>query len=452
MTQLATFLDPEALSHDGDIVKRAIVSIAIVKGAKNGRLLIAIIDEKERFSREAHQIFTRIGVAVYVGPLSDHDAILRFLSGSASVRGSRPAIGSEFREVTNLPERRIITAAKRGLGILPLDRQTRELLANYQNGSLLSVFMDMIKVQRSKYNVFEEYALTRIVDLDGHGSFAQLQKFRVDLLVASASPLSRPLVVIEFDGKRHSESPGQIRKDSVRDAVLLDAGIPVIRISSRTKFESCPFFALFVEFLISRIVQLIELQIAWVESMGEVHQGLVQGVRKKVDQLRKERGQINITEDQRVEVFSETCEEHHDEIFEKDLDHAVAVHESEQMWRSCTDPAHALRSLGDVQVLKAFTKVKNVAYIDGASVSCEIIMDGERSVLRSPDLFLRISMAREDMDVSTNRDRDIDDVCRDSFLENVISEAAMATTLTLFETRRNAQNQTSQAHSRLGDR
>ena len=414
MTQLATFFDPERVDPDySDIVKRAIVSVAIVKGSEGGKLVAAIIDENESDAKDAERVISKAAVPVFVGSVCDSDVIKTFLdciSTGKITKQSRKEYDARFRKVTNLHERKLISAVKQSLGILPLQWRFRDKLREEGKGDLIVYFERYIEEQKKKFNVFEEYALTRIVDSSKRDNYVHLQKYRVDVLIAEAAPKANPLLVIEFDGKTHA-SAKQSRKDRSRDSILIDAELPVLRISSRTKLDG-PFFDQYVVFLVARLVEVIELRNKCLPSDAEFFREF----QKRLARYRREKGRIDVEADVAAKIYQETLESLDEMRFLEHADAATEALEVSRYWMRDCNPDVLAVSLGKIiETVKPFTTVGKVGSKDGFVVEALISIDGREYPISSPNIFISVTDGKWQKEY-----------------ENIVEQAAMACALATF--------------------
>ena len=416
MTQLATFIDPK-LFADNDFILRGIISIAVVKGAERGRLIAAIVDEAEPYACKTAHLLEEVGVRVFIGSLSEHDKIEVFLRGVSLKRSELSAgkANAKLRQVTNLPERRLITAVKRALGLLPLLPAFRAELLARCGSNLVSEIQKGLDAQRKKINVFEEYALTRVVDASGSQNYAHLQKYRVDILVAIAAPASRPLFVIKFDGKEH-RSPDKARKDKYRDSLLIDADLPVLRIDSRTDWRH-PFFLLYIKVLVGRIAEVIEIDFEYQNAVSSIFNDEIERITKKVASFRNDRQRIDIPTADALKILSEAFDDTYDARFHASLSNGEDKFSGWQFWQSQIDAKEIFRSFGNtIEILEPLAAVRDVASPDGFYSQMKIRQNGIIRLLRSPRLQLTLTSSGSV-----------------EHLTGIIEEAAMACLLIDFE-------------------
>lgn len=388
-TQLSTFVDP-SLYDDNQPIKLAIISVAIVKGANNGRLIAAIVDEREPHADVTRRILNNLSVPVFIGSVQSESEISHFL-GSIRKRDAIQIRG--MRKVTNLRERQVITLVKRSLGLLPLQRSFLNKLHSEGCANFISLFNDYLEKQRKKFNVFEEYALSAIVDVSAQHNCSHLQSFRVDVLVAEAAPSSTPLLVIEFDGAYHADER-QAWKDNVRDSKLLEAGLPVLRISSMNSMDG-RFFEFYMQSLVSRLVDLIKLDklnVPW--TMVEFNELL----ELEISKYRRENETINMPAEVALEMMGEVVAElwRKYEGVADPTDYIVDKAESEQDWQQLLDPERVISLAGKrrVAIIRPFSIVGEVDFHRGFHVESAVTVNDQLHTIRSPEIYLSVKESK----------------------------------------------------------
>lgn len=382
-TQLSTFVDPSR--YDGNQpIKSAILSVAIVKGAKNGRLIAAIVDEQEAHADVTRQVLEALSVPVFVGSVQNQSEISKFL-------GSIPKKNSiqirSLRKVTNVRERQVITLVKRSLGLLPFQRSLLNQLNSACFANLIHQFRAYVDRQRKKFNVFEEYALSRIIDVSEQPNCSHLQLFRVDILVAEAAPSSTPLLVIEFDGAHHA-SERQAWKDNLRDSKLFEAGLPVLRINSMNAMDG-RFFECYIQSLVSRVVEIIQrqrLNVPWAKL--EFYELL----ERKISEYRKKNQTTNISAEvsylMAAEVGAYLSRKYRHDPMQSMIDTA----EAEQDWKRLCDPAGVESLAGNkrVVVTKPFATVGEIGSDRGFYVESVVTIDDQVHEISSPKIYVSV--------------------------------------------------------------
>ncbi len=384
ITQLSTFVDPCCYDSNQPI-NSALISVAIVKGAKKGRLIAAIVDEKEGHADVTRQVLEALSIPVFVGSVQNQSEIRKFL-------GSIPKKGSiqirNLRKVTNIRERQVITLVKRSLGLLTLQPSFIQQLKSAGFANFIDMFRAYVDKQREKYNVFEEYALSRIVDVSEQPNCSHLQLFRVDILIAETAPSSMPLLVIEFDGLHHA-SGRQAWKDNSRDSILSKAGIPVIRISSKTAIEG-PFFECYIQTLVSRVVEIIQrpkTNVPWTKL--EFYELL----ERKTSEHKKKNQTTNISaevSDLMAEVYADLSRKYRHVPMQSSMD--VDAIEAEQDWKKLCDPARIESLVGyrRVVVTKPFETVGEIGSDRGFYVESVVTIDDQVNKIFSPKIYVSV--------------------------------------------------------------
>ena len=383
ITQLSTFVDPSCYDRNQPI-KSALISVAIVKGAKNGRLIAAIVDEKEAHADVTRKVLEALSVPVFVGSVQNQSEIRKFLE-SIPKKGSIQI--SSLRKVTNIRERQVITLVKRSLGLLTLQPSFIEQLNSAGFANFIDMFRAYLDKQREKYNVFEEYALSRIVDVSEQPNCSHLQLFRVDILVAETAPSSMPLLVIEFDGSHHAFGR-QAWKDNSRDSILSKAGLPVIRINSKTAIDG-RFFERYIQTLVSRVVEIIQRQktnVPWTKV--EFYELL----ERKTSEYRKNYQTTNISAEvvflMAAEVYADLARKYQNDPMQSMLD----AEEAEQDWKQLSDPARVASLVGNrsVVVTKPFETVGEIGSDRGFYVESVVTIDDQVHKIFSPKIYVSV--------------------------------------------------------------
>ena len=231
-TQPSTFIRPEWARGETDACKRSLfeglILFSLVKGNKNSRLILAIIDEESPFSGDAASLLQSFQIPVYLGPIgNDFQPLENFLRKTLDSGPFLPA----SRPVTNESERWLLNMAS-----FAADHRTMPDIAKRTPPDVLAIFESVRAKMRKKYRIFHEVALPAIIDFDsceGVGidiDWSYAKKARLDLLVTSDAPEYQPLMAIEFDGPTHNTDSG-VRKDRKKEAILQNAGLPLLRIS-----------------------------------------------------------------------------------------------------------------------------------------------------------------------------------------------------------------------------
>lgn len=89
--------------------------------------------------------------------------------------------------------------------------------------------------RRAELLVLREVALSRFLTESAAADQAQRDlrlSSSVDFLVYARPPLGVPLAVLEYDGAVHRSNPRKQENDRAKDAMLLRAGIPIVRVAS----------------------------------------------------------------------------------------------------------------------------------------------------------------------------------------------------------------------------
>lgn len=235
-TQPSTFIDPRWIDDLAPEIKNALfhgsILIAVVKGAKQSHLALALIDKNAPMAELVQSLLQRFKIgSLLCDPEKDSEQIEAFVS---AMLGNKEALLSSKR-VTNACERWLLSTTDLAL----MRRANQEFLQRIPD-SLKSFFPTELRKNRLKFKVFHEVALPAFIDFDLSTLTLEIDinyalASRVDLLVTGEAPDYTPLLAIEFDGPDHRTHRG-MNKDSKKDTIFREAGIPLLRIS----FEDSP--------------------------------------------------------------------------------------------------------------------------------------------------------------------------------------------------------------------
>ncbi|MFO8026841.1 MAG: DUF2726 domain-containing protein, partial [Opitutales bacterium] len=275
LTQPAAVIDPSNLSGQARrACLRGVIPISIVVGKEKGTLVAAVVRPPQTRQEEGVlELLRRFRIPVFMGDLASEASLLEFLAASNPSYRFSPS----FRKVTNMSEARLMRKVKSSLGILG-EEEIRKLSEQWKR-DLVRHYSDDSK---KRFRVYEEVALPEIIDGRCDEFDDTLSAYRVDLLVASPPPQSKPLFVVEFDGPKH-EDPRRREKDSVRDNVLLRHSLPVLRISyrndlfQRDKSGVVDVVGHYFSVLINRVGEVVENEFVRKEEKAVLYDALLDG-------------------------------------------------------------------------------------------------------------------------------------------------------------------------------
>jgi hypothetical protein len=235
-TQPSTFIDPRWIDDLAPELKSALfqgtILIAVVKGTKQSHLALALIDKNAPMAELVQSLLQHFKIgSMLCDPKKDAEQIEAFVS---AMIGNKEALLTSKR-VTNAYERWLLSTTD-----LALMRRANQEFQQSIPDSLKNFFQAEWLKNRLKFRVFHEVALPAFIDFDLATPNLEIDinfalASRVDLLVTGEAPDYIPLLAMEFDGPDHRTHRG-IDKDSKKDAIFREAGIPLLRIS----FEDSP--------------------------------------------------------------------------------------------------------------------------------------------------------------------------------------------------------------------
>ncbi|WP_019627829.1 DUF2726 domain-containing protein [Thioalkalivibrio sp. AKL10] len=201
------------------------IPISMVVGQEKGVLVAAFVREPETDQeRSVLQLLEEHKIPTFVGQLDDARSLVEFSNCLDLGYRYSPA----FRRVTNISEARLMRTVKSALNIFS-EKEIQEWPGGWQRDLIRGISDEAA----ARFRIYEEVAIPQIIKPEPGGSLGnRFSAHRVDLLVASAPPLSKPLFVVEFDGPWHDD-PQNAKKDDERDKFLLENSLPVLRISYR---------------------------------------------------------------------------------------------------------------------------------------------------------------------------------------------------------------------------
>jgi len=411
--QLAAFVDINHGSINDFTIPclKGLIAVAVVKGSKNGVLRAAFIDSELKYAADLGKVLASRRVPAYVGDITDAQAIDAFLQTESSAAGClklHTKVNTDFalKDVTNAPERAVITLVKESLGVW-IGQKKKKLLLN--NGVLADRISSYLQTQKAKYRVYEEYALGAI--LDGYSlpasDWNSLQNFRADVLVASSPPQSMPLLVIEFDGREHRDNPNKARSDVFRDTALLAAGIPVLRISSQNsllpgKVEAIndperKFFSLYFQLLVGRLAEQIHFdRIRQSEAWEPVSTALVSALERRCDEYRKIQSRIDIPQDVLRRMYEEANDDLAGPQTKVASELAIEEYESLQEWQSMLDPNSYPTQTGEAITTVKEPEVRGAANVKHGSFAVHMMvrLGGVSKSLVSPEIFIELKLPK----------------------------------------------------------
>lgn len=401
LVQVAAFIKIDLIPPEfRDASLKGLISIALVKGSEQGALRAAFIDPESEYVKELSMLLEDNGVPVYMGNFSEEKTVKRFLEervvgGLNSRRKSACLAG-----VTNMWERKLITLVKEALAI----RITKKIRNDLAGRADLARFIDdVIDLQNKKIRVYEEIALMALIDGSDLPGWDYLRRYRVDILVASAPPTSMPLLVIEYDGQQH-DGGEQAWKDGKRDKVLLDASIPVLRISSKNvrcagdiKPENSfvyRFLQRYVRVLVSQLGTLIYFH--RIESrlrFDPINDAVAMKLKSLCDEYRERESRIDIPPNDFTRLYEAASEWFDYDFNEVSSDLASENFDIEQAWRRWQDPEDHFRhgdKMATVTVEKGPSICGTVDTKDGFSVNMTLRVNGTLRSGTSPRIFVEL--------------------------------------------------------------
>jgi len=218
---LTAIIDPR-LYQMPDVLWSSSVLFAVVTTAPRGAVRLLVLDTAEE---AMERCLDRLEV--------QHIAYNALLNDEGFAKVILDEIDFQFQSSTsakslvNHSENDVAESLRKGVRIIERERlfvgnpAKQEMLRHFENRSM---------------KLLHEVALHRICTGDLVGSLLTSDEDHirmtssVDILVHAPPPLSQPLLAVEFDGPHHDD-PKQQRKDRLKDAVLAQFGIPLIRIS-----------------------------------------------------------------------------------------------------------------------------------------------------------------------------------------------------------------------------
>lgn len=401
LVQAAAFVNVDLIAQEfRDASLKGLISIALVKGSTKGALRAAFIDPKSEYGEELSLLLEYLDVPVHMGILSDKNVIERFLEERVLGGLKTQKKGLHLAGVTNIPERKMITLVKEALPIRITKKIRNDLAGRPDQARLID---EVIESQLRKFRVYEEMALGALIDGSDLPKWNELKKYRVDLLVASAPPTSLPLLVIEYDGQKHGEEV-QAWKDAKRDKVLLDASIPVLRISSKNvsfaagaKPENSSeyrFFQRYVGVLVSRLGELIYFD--RIESrlrFSPINNAVANKLKSLCDEYRERQSRIDIPQDDFNGLYKAASEGFDYDFNEAWGDLASEKFDMEQMWRRWQDPEDHFKrgdEVAAVTVAKGPSIHGAVDTKDGFLVDMTLLVNGIPRSGTSPRIFVEL--------------------------------------------------------------
>ena len=216
-TQPTTFIHPDWISEEPvdhrDALFNSVILFSLVKGHKESRIVLAIIDITSPNATMVASILKDFNVSVLVTEITTNFNLIHDFLQQVLVTG---VFKLETKRVTNLAERWLLSTTDIAIG----RRIPESIRQTLPPESLKEVDLFIIN-QRRKFLIFHEAALSAFLSLDPlryeglNIDWRYARTSRLDILVTSSPPKYTPLMAIEFDGPDHI-TPNGILKDKKR--------------------------------------------------------------------------------------------------------------------------------------------------------------------------------------------------------------------------------------------